>query len=73
MDYFGKDALKEQLQAARKVRSKDTESVASSLGSPKKISVGKGTHQRSFRDRVGSSTFEKGVEELQGQGTSSSK
>ena len=73
VDYFGKDALKEQMQAAHKARSKDAESVTSSLGSPKKISVGKGTHQRSFRDRVGSSTFEKGVEELQGQGTSSSK
>ena len=63
----------EQLHVARKARAKDTDSVSSTSGSLKKVSNAKGTRQRTFRDRVGSSTFEKGIEELQGQGTSSSK
>ena len=61
----------EQLHAARKARAKDTDSTSSTFGSPKKVSNAKKYPQRSFRDRVGSSTFEKGVDEL--QGTSSSK
>ena len=73
VDFFGKDSLKEQMQAARKARGKDTDSVSSTSGSPKKVSVAKGTRDKSFRDRVGSSEFERGVAELQGQGTSSSK
>ena len=73
VDFFGKDSPKEQFQAARKAPAKDTDSSSSSVGSPKKVSVAKGTRHRSFRDRVGSSVFVKGVEELQEQGTSSSK
>ena len=73
VDFFGKDSLKEQMQAARKARGKDTDSASSVSGSPKKVSVAKGTRNKSFRDRVGSSEFERGIEELQGQGASSSK
>ena len=73
VDFFGKDALKNQLETARKARGKETDSSSSASGSPKKVSVGKGTRSKSFRERVGSATFERGLEELQGQGTSSSK
>ena len=73
VDFFGKDALKGQLEAARKARGKETDSSSSVSCSPKKVSVAKGTRNKSFRERVGSAAFEKGVEELQGQGTSSSK
>ena len=73
VDFFGREALKEQMRAARKARGKDVDSASSVSGSPKKVSIAKGTRNKSFRDRVGSSEFEKGIEELLGQGTSSSK